>query len=44
MPRQDLKVAHAYLRSLQWAVKSEDQLAFVQDGFEIRNKILGVLA
>ena len=41
MPRQDLKLAHAYLRSSQQAVKSEDLLVVAQEGFEVRSKILG---
>ena len=39
--RQDPKLAHAYLRSLQQAVKSEDLLVVAREGFEIRSKILG---
>jgi hypothetical protein len=41
MPRQDPKLAHAYLRSLQQTVKSEDLLVVAREGFEIRSKILG---
>jgi len=41
VPRQDLKLVHAYLRLLQQTVKSEDLLVVAQEGFEIRSKILG---
>ncbi len=41
MPRQDLKLAHAYMKSLQPAVKSEGLLVDPRGGFEIRSKILG---
>ena len=41
IPRQDPKLAHAYLRSLQQAVKSEYLLVVAREGFEIRSKILG---
>jgi hypothetical protein len=40
LPRQDPKLVHAYLRSLQQTVKSEDLLVVAQEGFEIRSKIL----
>lgn len=41
IPRQDPKLAHAYMRSLQTVVKSEDLLVVARRGFEIRSKILG---
>jgi hypothetical protein len=41
MPQQDPKLAHAYVRWLQQAVKAEDFLVVAQECFEIRSKILG---
>lgn len=41
IPGQDPKLANAYLRLLQPAVKSEDLLVVPRGGFEIRSKILG---
>ena len=40
-PQQDPKLAHAYVRSLQQAVKAEDLMVVAQERFEIRSKILG---
>jgi hypothetical protein len=41
IPRQDPKLAYAYMRSLQPAVKSKDLLVVPRGGFEVRSKILG---
>jgi hypothetical protein len=41
MPRHDPKLAHAYMRSLQEAVKSEELFVVAREGFGIRSKILG---
>jgi hypothetical protein len=37
--RQEPRVAPAYLRSLQQAVKSEDLLVVAREGFEICSKM-----
>ena len=41
MPQQDPKLARAYMRSLQEAVKCEDLVVVAREGFEIRSKNLG---
>lgn len=41
IPRQDPKLAHAYMRSLQQVVKSEGPLVAAREDFEICSKILG---